>query len=73
MFALASRVPELRHSGGSIGQQKSLELRIDPSARHHACAVPRSNFMLEVIYQRIEGSGIDQTFFNQKRFEGFDA
>jgi len=73
MLALAAAVAELRDGGGGVGQQAFLICGIDPGARYHSRAVARSDLVLLRVDERIERSAIDQSLFDEQRFERLDT
>jgi hypothetical protein len=73
VFALLTTVAEFRYRGIRVDEQALFVRPIGPRARDNASAVARTDPVFIAIDQRVERRALDQTLFDQERFQGFDA
>lgn len=72
-MALLASQAKLGNRRVRIGQETALIFRIHPRACDNARTDMRADFMLVGVDDRIECSSIDQSFFDEKRFQRFYA
>jgi hypothetical protein len=73
VLALCTAKTEFGNRGGGVGEKALLESRIDPGFGDNSRAVTRAGFMFVGVDQGIERGWIDESFFDQQRFERLDA
>jgi hypothetical protein len=73
VLALRASETQFGDGCGSVGEETLFVRGIDPGAGYYAGAVARADLVLIGIYEGVERGGIDQAFFDQQRFESFDA
>src|SRR5215471_17904817 len=72
VLTLRASIAELGDRAGSIRQQVTLIIWINPRARDYPRTVARAHFVFVGVYQRIERAAIHQTFVDKEGFESFD-
>jgi hypothetical protein len=72
-LAIGSLDAEFGDRGGAIREQARLVGRIGPRPRDHLRAVHRTEVLLEILDDRIEGVGVEDALFDEHRFDRGDA
>jgi hypothetical protein len=71
--SLVSGIAEFADRSGATCEQALFVRWIDPRSRNYPRTIARADFVLVGIDQRIKCRSINQTFFNQQGFQGFDS
>ncbi len=73
VFALHPAIAELSDGGVGVGEQALFISGVGPGASYHAGTIARADLVLVGVNQCVQRSTVDQSFFDEERFEGLDA